>query len=411
MESETLRRSPSERKDAAPIRVYREGDLGALLRAHQTLREGAAHQEWYYLENPRMDLGQVYVADTAGEVRSTARVVPLEVYVDGGVVPIGGIATVATHPAYRRRGLAGSLTRHILYELRERGVHLSLLHPFAHAFYRRYGFELATEGIEYTLKPTDLPTSSEQDHARAYTAEDLPEIMALQDEEVAVHPCCVRRSEEWWRLALDLEGKKAAGYGHWAAVFERGGRIEGYVLYCHRDSKDGGPPRLLRVSELVAGCPEARRGLLSFLAAHDPLDFAIRYEAPRGEPLHPYLESSYVEARVEPGFMLRLVDVEGALGLLSRETESPLVLEVADDAIPENAGDYTVGGGAVIRGAEAGERVSLDVRQLAQLYAGYLPVRELARYGLVHPTSSRALELLEALFPRADPWLFPIDHF
>lgn len=52
--------------------------------------------------------------------------------------------------------------------MRERGVHLSMLYPFAHAFYRRYGWELATEGISYRLKPTDLPTSSEQERVRAY---------------------------------------------------------------------------------------------------------------------------------------------------------------------------------------------------------------------------------------------------
>jgi hypothetical protein len=52
----------------------------------------------------------------------------------------------------------------------------------------------------------------------------------------------------------------------------------------------------------------------------------------------------------------------------------------------------------------------LDVRQLAQLYAGYLPVRQLVRSGLVKPGSARAVELLEEFFPPGDPWLFPPDH-
>lgn len=184
------------------VRGYREGDLEDLVRAHDEVGEAADHLRWYYLENPRVGLDLVYVAEVAGRARSTARIVLLEAYVDDNVVPVGGIATVATHPAYRRRGLAGALTRHALYELRERGIHLSLLHPFAHAFYRRYGFELATEGIEYALKPTDLPTSSEQERVRAYVPADLSPMMDLQDERVAAHPCCVRRSGEWWRLAL-----------------------------------------------------------------------------------------------------------------------------------------------------------------------------------------------------------------
>ncbi len=159
------------------IREYREGDLKDLVRSHGAVGGEADHLRWYYLENPRVDLDLVYVAEVAGRARSTARIVPLEVCVDGNVVPVGGIATVATHPAYRRRGLAGALTRHALYELRERGIHLSLLHPFAHAFYRRYGFELATEGIEYTLKPTDLPTSPEQECVRAGEASAVPSLV------------------------------------------------------------------------------------------------------------------------------------------------------------------------------------------------------------------------------------------
>lgn len=161
----------------------------------------------------------------------------------------------------------------------------------------------------------------------------------------------------------------------------------------------------------MAGTPEARAGLLSFAGAYDPEDFRVGYEVPREESLHPYLPSSYVEARIEPSMMLRIVDVEGALGLMRREISEPLVLEVSDNVISENTGEHTVGSGEVSRSAEAGERVSLDVRQLAQLYAGYIPVRQLARYGLVQVSSERALALVEELFPAGDPWVFPLDRF
>jgi predicted acetyltransferase len=91
--------------------------------------------------------------------------------------------------------------------------------------------------------------------------------------------------------------------------------------------------------------------------------------------------------------------------------ESPLVLDLSDDVIPENSGEYTVADGQVARGAEAGESVSLDVRQLAQLYAGYLPARDLARHGLLRASSPKAMDLLETLFPLGDPWLSGPDHF
>jgi predicted acetyltransferase len=319
-------------------------------------------------------------------------------------VTMGGIADVATHAACRRRGYAAELMRAALGGMRERGVHLSMLHPFAHVFYRRYGWELATEAVSYRLKPTDLPTSSEQKRVRAYRDEDLPRMVALLEGEASRHPLCVRRGEPHWRTMLSREGAEAV-------VYEADGRVDGYVLYGQGEGRNA--PRARTVSELIAAAPVAREALVSFMAAFDPMMFEVRYSTPRCEPLHPFLPSSYVEARVSPEFMLRLVNVEEALGLLQRKSEAPLVLEVEDDEIPENAGPYTVGGSSagVARGAGAGEWVALDVRQLAQLYAGYVPARQLVRHGLVKPSSVRAVELLEEFFPPGDPWLFSPDHF
>ncbi len=387
-------------------RRYRAEDLGTLARTG-TLAFGGSIADWknYYAESPRVDLDLVYVLEEDGGVRATATVLPLEVFVGGRPAPMGGVAAVATDPAYRRRGYAGVLMRAILRAMRERGMHLSMLNPFAHAFYREYGWELTGEAIAYTLKPTDLPTSSEQKRVRAYDEEDLPRVMALLEEEASGYPCCIRRGEGRWREVL-----ARSDWG--GAVYEREGRLEGYILYRMSDwMEDREPHRTLKVQDLVWGTTGAREALISFLAAQDPLVFEIKHHTPRGEPLHPYLRSSYVKAEIEPEFMLRLVDVEGALKLLDRAPDRPLVFEVSDDIIEENAGEYTVGKGEVVRGAEAEERVSLDVRQLAQLYAGYLPARQLARHGLIGSGSPETLELLEAHFPVGDPWVYPTDHF
>jgi predicted acetyltransferase len=388
------------------VRGYRAEDLTPLARMGM-LAFGGSVADWekYYSESPWVDLDLVYVLEEGGEARASATVLPLEVFVDGRPASMGGIAAVYAHPAYRRRGYAGELMRAVLRAMRERGMHLSMLWPFAHVFYRVYGWELAGEAVAYTLKPTDLPTSPEQKRVRAYKEEDLPRMMGLFEKEAAEHSCCVRRGEGRWREVLARED-------WWAAVYEREGGMEGYILYRMSDwREDREPHRTLSVQELVWSTAEAWEALISFLAAQDPLVFEIKHHTPRGELLHPYLRSSYVKAEVEPEFMLRLVDVEGALNLLDRALDRPLVLEVSDDVIPENAGSYTVGGGEVVRGVEAEERVALDVRQLAQLYAGYLPARQLARHGLVEHGSPEALELLEMLFPVDDPWVYPPDHF
>lgn len=283
---------------------------------------------------------------------------------------------------------------------------LSMLHPFAHAFYRAYGWELATEAIKYELSPTELPTSAEQRRVRAYgpAGADLSRMAELFDGWAASRPCSVGRTEGRWLQYLVRKDQEAAVYE------AEDGAIEGYLLY-RQSEGSGDPPNTLDVSEIVAATPGAREGLVSFMGAYDPRMYTVRLSTPRGEPLHPYLPDSHVRARLEPEFMLRLVDVEGALGLLRRTAKEPIVLDVSDDVVPENSGAYTLGDGGMMRGAEAEARVTLDVRRLAQLYAGYVPARQLAWYGLIEPASDEALDLLEAWFPTGDPYVSVPDHF
>src|ERR687897_3173449 len=289
--------------------------------------------------------------------------------------------------------------------MRKRTAPLSMFPLFAHSSYRRYGWELATEALNYDLKPTELPTSPAQKRVRAYRDRDLPRMMTLLEEEAPKHPLFVRRGEGRWRQIFTRGEQEAA-------VYDVGGRVVGYLLY--KQAQGDSPPRVLTLSELVAETPEARGALISFAAAFDPLMFGVKYSVPRGEPLHPYLSNSFVDIRINPGFMLRLVSVKGALGLLGRRSEAlraPLVLEVEDDVIAENAGEYTVRDSGVVRGVKAQDRVKLDVRQLAQLYAGYLSAEQLVCRGLVRPNSKKALELLKTLFPPGDPYVSPPDDF
>jgi len=389
------------------LRRYLEGDMHALARVGVAAFGGSV-SDWEKnfdpAQNARLDLEQVHVIEEDGEVRASTTVLPLESYVEGEPRPMGGISAVMAHPAYRRRGYAAELMRAALRDMRERDVALSLLSPFAHAFYRMFGYELVTEDIKYMLKPADLPTSPEQRHLRAYREEDLSSLMALYRAEAKRHTLSVLRSEGHWKKSLADKDKDVA-------VYERNGDVEGYILYKISGWQEREPRRTLSVDEMVAATPRARKALLSFMAGLDPLVYGIKHFTPRGEPLHPYLRSSHVDAKIEPDQMLRLVDVEGALGCLERGREAPLVLDVSDDVIPENAGEYTVGGGKVLRGAEAEESISLDVRQLAQLYAGYLPAKDLARHGLIKASSPEALDLLGELFPLGDPWLYGPDHF
>ncbi len=109
------------------LRGYREEDRGAVASLAAGALGGSVEgwQEHYTLEkNPRLDSKQVYVIEEDGEIRAMTAVLSLEVFVDRVPAAMGGVADVATHSAYRRRGCAGELMRAALGGMRG-GVYTS----------------------------------------------------------------------------------------------------------------------------------------------------------------------------------------------------------------------------------------------------------------------------------------------
>ena len=134
-------------------------------------------------------------------------------------------------------------------------------------------------------------------------------------------------------------------------------------------------------------------------------------DGPQG-PLHKLIPGN--QARPEPScqqWLLRLCDVQAALeqrGYPPLTTK--LQFDVADAAMPENAGRYLLeldGGEArVSRGGEG--RIRLDVRALAAVFSGFSHPREMQAAGLL-AASPEDLALLGAVF--AGPRPFLLDSF
>ena len=133
--------------------------------------------------------------------------------------------------------------------------------PFAHAFYRIFGYELVTEDIKYRLKPADLPTSPEQSHLRAYQEEDLSSLMKLYEAEAKGIPSA-------YAGVKDI-GKRRCPRKTRTSPSMSGTVREGYILYKISGWQDRDPRRTLSVEE----SPLQHRhegGAHSFMAGLDP---------------------------------------------------------------------------------------------------------------------------------------------
>ena len=125
-------RTATVRDAPALARVYRDAYGPVTVRDVRT---------WMRLPETRREY---LVAVVDGVVASTVNIQYRELLVDGVPIRTGGIAGVATHGAYRRRGLATRLMREAIHRIRARGISNTTLFTGydlpAIRIYRRLGY-------------------------------------------------------------------------------------------------------------------------------------------------------------------------------------------------------------------------------------------------------------------------------
>jgi predicted acetyltransferase len=340
-----------------------------------------------------------------GRLVCGAYLYPLQISASGVPVRAGGIGNVATPPEDRRRGYTEFLLRGIVAELREMGAPLCTLGAFKNSFYGRYGWATYHESRAYSGKPgLFAPYRRRQ---RGTWAPVGPEAIAELD---AIYRGALRsrfgpvaRDEAWWRGAV-LDRFNYL----WR---DEAGQARAYVLF----SFDEGWPRKLGCREVVALDPEARAQIFAFFASHEDQSEEIRFSAPADAPVQMLLDDP-LECKVEPGYMLRLLDIPAALAALSYpgDLQGRLTIAVTDDWLADNAGVFELEvaeGKAACRRLpdDAEAELACDARQLAQVYSRHLKPWTAAAFGLLEARSRPALALLDRLF--AGPAPFTSDWF
>ena len=77
---------------------------------------------------------------------------PFPVHFDGGVYPMTGIGGVATLPQYRKSGGIRKCFEAALPSMYEDGVAFSYLYPFSSVYYRKFGYEMGCEKLQYHVE-------------------------------------------------------------------------------------------------------------------------------------------------------------------------------------------------------------------------------------------------------------------
>jgi predicted acetyltransferase len=337
-------------------------------------------------------------------------ILKLKAWLNGEQYAIGGIASVATWPEFRRHGMVKKLLVHALQTMKEAGQTLSFLHPFEFPFYRKFGWETYLDYKKYEIpKELILNQFTSLGQMKRTTdwrlLDELYQVYARQFNGMLV------RDEAWWNQRI-LKKKATA-----AIFYNESGKARGYIYYKVKNKE-------LNVEELVFLDETARRGLWKFIADHDSMMDKVLLKAPSDDQLAYSLENPRIKQEIVPYFMARIVDLVPFLEKFPVTTgleKQKLELHIKDEYAPWNNGMFTVNwsssGKAKVKRIEALEpkeskvipaSLTCDIGTLTAMFIGYQRPAFLQSIGRLQG-SDAAIELLEQFIPRKTTFL--MDYF
>jgi len=357
-----------------------------------------------------LPLERMHAAFDGDRIVGGAGAFPFQLTVPGGPVSCGGVTVVGVLPTHRRRGVLTAMMRTQLEDIRARGEPIAALWASEEVIYRRFGYGLASfvGEIELASSFTALrqapdPTAT----ARLITLEDARTLVPpIYDRVRAVTPGMFGRTDDWWELrTLDDPPERRQGGGvKNALLLELDGKPAGYALYrLYPKFEQGSAAGHLEVIEAFADGPIGTRELWRVLL---DMDWKATLKAdllPIDHPLqHQLSYPRRMRMRIGDGLWVRLVDVGAALSARAYSGDGPVVLEVEDSFLPENAGRWRILGGAAERSEDDAD-LALDVGELGAAYLGGFTFAELVRAGVVRELKEGGAARADAVFLTAAP--------
>ncbi|WP_164821538.1 GNAT family N-acetyltransferase [Paenibacillus koleovorans] len=351
--------------------------------------------------------GSIWGCFVGDKMAAKMTIHPLQLYINGQPIPMGGVASVATWPEFRRQGMVARLLRKGLEVMKAEGRTISCLHPFAISFYRKYGWELYIDYVEYELDASHLPKGLEASGTMTRVARDPELLSGIYEAYAAQYNGMLARDARWWKYFVFRQKKGQA------VVYRDGeGRARGYMLYEMKN-------RQMKIGELIWLDMDAWAGLWKFIVHHDSMFQTITLKVPADDPLPFLLDNPDARMVTTPYFMARLVDVAGFLGLYRFEgvgESVSLQVKITDRQAPWNDGcfEWAVaadGRAAVKRVDVEGEvdaspelQFACDIGTLTAMLMGYKRPSALHRFGRLK-AEARTIEMLELLVPRTSTYL------
>ena len=359
-------------------------------------------------------LDRTVAAFDGGEIVGTLGTHPLRVTVPGGAsIPMAGTTMVTVQNTHRRQGVLRAMMRDHLDDAAAREEALAGLWASETPIYGRFGFGHATsrEVVEAAKGTLSISTSGEG-VVRTIEPDRVAKLLpAIYDDVLAHRPGMLSRSDHWWKYQVvkDPEHWREGDTAKRFVVYEVGNQIEGYAIY--RQKSDWGdlvPNGQVKVIEALAISDRAHSGLWNYLGNVDLFPRLRFWNLPADDPLWWKLaEPRRVQRKRSDGLWVRIMDVPGALGARTYESDGSIRIGVDDQFRPDTSGVYELavsdGEGKIVEVDDEAE-VELGIDALGALYLGGSNALSMAAAGLIDGLPEQISTLHRLFHTDAEPW-------
>lgn len=341
---------------------------------------------------------EIYGIIEGEDLAAKLHLIPFHIYIGKEKFKMGGVAGVATYPEYRRSGYVKELLQHSLRTMKKDGYTISMLHPFAVSFYRKYGWELCANLLVCQMTKNDLVMKKQVNGTvKRFNKENhSEEVEKLYETFAKRFSGMLVRDEKWWLQAVydDLT---------LAIYYDENKRAAGYMLYKIENSK-------MTVEEFVPLYNEARNGLWNFIFQHDSMIKELEMTISENEPLLYTLQEPRVKAEIKPYFMGRIVDVEQFLKqyeLNWNNVQQELILHITDSFAPWNNVSVRLANHeiTIMKEETIDKGIKLDINALSTIMLGYKRPLELNELEIISG-SEEEIQAFEKIIPVREAFIY-----
>ncbi|KGR80112.1 GNAT family N-acetyltransferase [Ureibacillus manganicus] len=348
-----------------------------------------------------------------GQLVSQILSLPFQVNVYGVPYEMGGITAIGTYPEYSKQGLMDTLIKETLKIMRDEGRYISYLFPFSIPYYRKKGWEIMCDIVEFQVKDTQFPNYKEVPGKIRRVNTKSEHLISVYDRFAErTHGAMIRNTiawnekfhEDYWEekfVDSDVELQAAVYY-------DEDDVPQAYMYYRIMEEN-------FYIDEVVYLTEEGRKGIWNFVSAHTSMVYNAYGKMQGNEPVAFLLEDSEIIQEVSPYFMARIVDVEKFLERYPFDEPNFLIRFVVTDRVVEwNNGTYeiqSVDGKVTIKKVEdVNEEITvhLSIQTLVTMLLGYKRPKYLEKIERLQG-NDKIITVLEDILPVGIPTF--IDYF